>query len=110
MIYTIDLSNYTWVYRKIAKPKFKVNAFHRLKVFPLNTAEKLLDKYLQENYQITLKQACYLIILHCTIEEQEDELVITLTSKKLDKLARLITYGTGRLSGSRILPFILQKF
>lgn len=97
------------MYKAIMKPKLKLTAFHRLNAFPINTTEKLLDLYLRENHQVTLKYACYLIILNCTVEEQQDELVITIKDKKLDKLARLITYGTGRLSGSRILSFLFNK-
>lgn len=110
MIYTIKLSNYTSTYQRLAIAKYKHNALLRICRFPINTTEKLLDKYLQDNYQITLKYACYLIILNSTIEEQKDELVISLPpNKKLDKIARLITYGTGKLMGSRILPFALTK-
>lgn len=109
MIYTINLSNYTLAYRLIAKPKFKFNAFKRLRSFPINTAEKLLNKYLTEHYNMTLNYACYLIIISCHIEELEDNLVVTIPNKELDKLARLITYGTGKISGSRILSFIFNK-
>jgi hypothetical protein len=109
MIYTINISNYTSNYRAIAVPKFKFTALHRLQAFPINTAEKLLDRHLREQHKITLNHACYLIVLHCTIEEQKDDLVVTITDKNLDKLARLITYGTGRISGSRILSFAFQK-
>ena len=97
------------MYKAVMKPKLKLTAFRRLNAFPINTTEKLLDQYLRENHQVTLKYACYLIILNCTVEEQRDELVITIANKKLDKLARLITYGTGRISGSRILPFLFNK-
>lgn len=109
MIYTINISKYTPIYRSVAKAKFKRNAFKRLQLFPFNTTEKLLDNYLQEHHQLTLKYACYLIIRECTIEEQQDDLVVTVNNKHLDKLARIITYGTGKCSGSRILPFIFQK-
>lgn len=109
MTYTINLVNYTTMYRAMIKSRFKLNALHRLRTFPKNTAEKLLDQYLKENYHITLHHACHLIILGCDIEELEDTLTITIKDKDLDKLARLITFGNGRLSGSRILPFILNK-
>jgi hypothetical protein len=109
MIYTINTSKYTPIYRSVAKAKFKRNAFKRLQLFPCNTTEKLLDNYLQEQYQLTLRYACYLIIRECTIEEQQDDLVVTIKNKHLDKLARIITYGTGKFSGSRILSFIFQK-
>lgn len=109
MTYTINLANYTTMYRAMIKPRFKLNALHRLRAFPKNTTEKLLDQYLKDNYHVTLHHACYLIILGCDIEELEDTLTITIKDKDLDKLARLITFGNGRLSGSRILPFILNK-
>ena len=109
MVYTINLSNYSPIYKKIKISKFKFNALHRLKAFPFNTTEKLLDDYLRKNYEMTLNYACYLIILHCKVEEIKDSLSITLVDKDLDKIARLITYGTGRLCGSRILSFILNK-
>jgi hypothetical protein len=109
MTYTINLTNYTDAYRALAKPRFKLNALHRLRAFPKNTAEKLLDQHLKENYQMTLNHACYLIILNCSLEEVKDTLTITIKNKDLDKLARVITFGTGKLSGSRILPFILNK-
>ncbi len=109
MIYTINLSNYTPAYQLVAKPKFKFNAFKRLRAFPVYTTEKLLDQYITKTYNMTLKYACYLIILNCQVEESEDSLVITLPNKELDKLARVITYGTGKISGSRILSFIFNK-
>lgn len=109
MIYTLDISKYNSWYRASAVPKLRINAFHRLQAFPLNTTEKLIDTYLKENYHITLKSVCYLVILNCSIEEQGDQLVVTLLDKNLDKLARIITYGTGKFSGSRILPFIFNK-
>lgn len=109
MTYTINLSNYTKDYRALIKPQFKFNALRRLRMFPKNTAEKLLDQHLRENYKTTLNHACYLIIINCDIEEVKDTLTVTLKDKELDKIARLITFGTGRLSGSRILPFVLNK-
>jgi uncharacterized protein with ATP-grasp and redox domains len=109
MTYTINLSNYTPTYRALIKPRFKINALQRLRAFPKNTTEKLLDQYLKENYQITLNHACYLIIFNCKIEELNDILTIDIKDKNLDKIARIITFGTGRISGSRILPFVLNK-
>lgn len=109
MTYTINLSNYTKAYRAMVKPQLKLNALRRLQAFPKYTAEKLLDQYLKETYQITLKHACYLIILNCKVEELKDTLTVTVTNKELDKIARVITFGTGKLSGSRILAFIFNS-
>lgn len=109
MTYTINLSNYTPTYRALIKSRFKINALQRLRAFPKNTTEKLLDQYLKENYQTTLNHACYLIILNCRIEELNNTLTIDIKDKNLDKIARILTFGTGRISGSRILPFVLNK-
>lgn len=109
MIYTISKFNYTSAYKEIFKKKFKLNALKRFRSFPIAVTEKLLDKYLKEKYNITLTNVCYLLILNCKIEESKDTFVITVNDKQLDKFARLITFGTGRLSGSRIIPFMFGK-
>lgn len=109
MTYTIHLSSYNTAYRKLHVAKFKRTAISRLMAFPRATTEKLLDTYLRDQYQITLTYACYSIILKCKIEEIKDELVVTISDPQLDKLARMITFGTGKLSGSQILAFALNK-
>lgn len=109
MIYTVHKNNYTPAYKEFFKKKFKINALQRLQNFPINTTEKLLDTYLKENYKTSLLETCYLIILKCRLDESKDTFIITLTDKNLDKLARIITFGTGHLSGSRLIPFIFGK-
>ena len=109
MIYTINLTNYNISYKTKAKERFKQRALFRVAGFPVHPTEILLDGYLQKNYDVSLKHACYLIILNCHVEEVKDSLIITLSNKKLDKLARLITYGTGKILGSRILAAALGK-
>lgn len=109
MVYTINLSNYTAIYKVLATKNFKPNAIRKLIAFKFGTTEKLLDNYLQNQYQMSLKQACYTIITNCTIEESEETLLITISNKTLDKIARIITYGTGKLLGSQILLKVLNK-
>lgn len=109
MIYTINTSSYNSYYKAFIKDSLKLNAFKRLNYFPMQVTEKLLDKYLKENYQMTLKYTCYLIILNCRVDESKEEIVVSMLDKKLDRLARIITFGTGKLLGSRIIPFIFGK-
>lgn len=110
MIFTIDTQYYNSSYKKLFKSKIKLNAIQRLRYFPINTSEKLLNNYLKENYNMTLMYACYLIILQSKIEESENEIQILIKDKQLDKIARIITFGTGRFLGSRIIPFIFGKY
>lgn len=109
MIYTINTSNYTPVYRNLLAQKLKLNAISRLRNFPIRTAEKLLDEYLKTNYKMSLQYACYLIIINSKIEETENEITVSLNDKQLEKIARIITFGTGRLTGSRLIPFMFTK-
>lgn len=109
MVFTIDTSNFTSSYKKIIKSKIKINALQRLRYFPIRVSEKLLDKYLKENYNMTLLYACYLIILNSRVEQSSEEIKIFIIDKELDEIARVITFGTGRYLGSRIIPFIFGK-
>lgn len=109
MIYTINTDNLDKHYKAILKNKIKLNAFRRLKYYPINTTEKLLNNYLKEHYQMTLLYACYLIVINSNITEGKNELVVSMTDKHLEKIARVITFGTGRILGSRIIPFIFGK-
>lgn len=109
MVFTINTKQYNQIYKKLLKSKIKRNAIKRLNNFPMNTTEKLLNNYLKENYKMTLLYACYVVILKSNIEETEEELQIIIKDKQLDKLARIITFGTGKVLGSRILPFVFGK-
>lgn len=110
MIFTINTKYYNSSYKKLLKSKVKLNAIRRLRNFPINTTEKLLNNYLKENYNMTLIYACYLIIINSKVEESKDDLQILIKDKQLDTIARIITFGTGRFLGSRIIPFIFGKY
>ena len=70
--------------------------------------ETALNEYLFERYNITLKAACLQIIVKSCYSKSKDKIVITMLDKKWDDIARLITFGNGRLQGSRILQTILR--
>jgi hypothetical protein len=76
--------------------------------YPLHTSEKLLDKYLTQQYKSSLKNLCVKLLLNLTFYiNNENNLILIFKDKKYDKLAQLITYGTGAIPGSRILQIAL---
>lgn len=76
----------------------------RLTLFPMGVTETLLSRYLQENYNTNLKAACLNILLNAKYNLNLDQdLIITIPDPELNKIARIITYGNGKLLGSSIL-------
>ena len=72
--------------------------------------EKLLDKYLIENYNIPLITACLRIIKNAKYQlNYQNEIIVTIPNKKLDEIASIISFGTGKLVGSRILNYAFEK-
>jgi hypothetical protein len=75
-----------------------------LTLYQMGPTELLLSRFLQENYNLTLKAACLKILqnarYHLNIEQ---DLIITIPDTELNNIAKLITYGNGKLAGSKIL-------
>ena len=70
----------------------------------LGTSELLLSRYLQENYNMTLKSACLAILQESRYNLNiQREIIITIPNPELNTIAKIITYGTGRVPGSHIL-------
>jgi hypothetical protein len=82
----------------------KKQARLKLTLYPIGVTETLLSRFLQENYNLTLKSACLAILqnAHYNLNIEQD-LIITIPDPELNALAKLITYGNGRLMGSHIL-------
>ena len=75
-----------------------------------STNERVLDKYLTENYKLPLIVACLKIINNASYNiNTNGDLIITIIDKKLDKLASIITFGTGKVKGSNILKMAFGK-
>lgn len=70
--------------------------------YPMNATEKALDKYLWDSNKILLKDACLKIVENIMITGGSD-ITLTIQNKNLEKLYRIITYGTGKVKGSKIL-------
>lgn len=76
--------------------------------YKLNTDDKLIEQQVYNKYQITLKQAALDILQHCRFSYKEQNCTITILNKKYDKMARLITFGSGKCHGSDILITALK--
>jgi hypothetical protein len=45
-----------------------------------------------------------MVVANCKIQKnQNNEIIITFPAKKIDRLASIITYGTGKIQGCSIL-------
>lgn len=108
MIFTTKINNL--YYAKHFKGYIRKIALQKLIYFPQKATEKALDQYLKNNYKITLNFACRLIALKCKIsyEQETNSYIITTVDNYIDKLARLITFGTSKINGSKILRFMFE--
>jgi len=72
-------------------------------------SELLLSRYLQENYGISLRQACLDILQNTSYNlNMKQEIIVKIPDPTLNTIAKIITYGTGRIAGSRILKDMLN--
>lgn len=94
--------------RKQTPRQIQFFARRALRYYPIRSNEILLNKYLIEHYKLTLKMVCLKIILKSCYSKSKDKIIITIFDKKLDDLAHLITFGNGRVQGSKILQTILR--
>lgn len=74
-----------------------------------STTEYLLEAFLLKKYNLSLLQACIAILSDAKYRTNyQGEIIITIPDKKLNKIARIITFGTGKLLGSNILKNALS--
>jgi hypothetical protein len=86
-----------------------LNAYFVVQHFPLKASDLLLDKYLQEQYNMSLKNLCIKLLLSLSfLTDNDKNLVLLFKNPKDDFLARLITYGNGAIPGSKILQIALR--
>lgn len=72
--------------------------------YRIKPAQKQLNDYLWKEFGLTLKAAATIAVANCRIQKnQSNEIIITFPSKKIDRLASLITYGNGKIRGCSIL-------
>jgi hypothetical protein len=87
-----------------------LDAYFIIKNYPLHASDVILDQYIQQQYDTSLKNLCIKLLLSLSFhEDEEGNLVLLFKDSKYDKMARLITYGNGAIPGSRILQMALSN-
>lgn len=86
-----------------------LDAYYIIKNYPMHASDILMDRFIQQQYDISLKNMCINILLNLTFhKDDEGNLVLLFKDQKYDKIASLITYGNGAIPGSRILQIALS--
>ena len=87
-----------------------LKAYYLIEKYPLLASEQILDSYIQQQYKMSLKNMCIKLLLNLTFYKDKDgNFILMFKDPKLDKVAQIITYGTGALPGSRILQIALNS-
>lgn len=69
----------------------------------LSTQDKIIDRYLKENFNTGLKNMCIKLIYNAKLQKVSTNNLRITFNKDDDEIASIITYGTGRFTGSNIL-------
>jgi hypothetical protein len=87
-----------------------LDAYFIIKNYPMHASDLILDQYVQQQYNTSLKDLCIKLLLSLTFHKDDtSNLILLFKDPKYDKLARLITYGNGAIPGSRILQIALRN-
>lgn len=93
----------------IACFKLKRKAKIKLLNLKLNANDILMENFIKDKYSVGLKQICFeLITKKASFMSNGDQIIIKFLNPNDDKLARLITNGNGKISGSTILRDIFN--
>ncbi len=84
-------------------------AFNRIHLYRLNASEIMLDDYCIKHHGKTLKTICKELLLNSQIVYTKDHLILKFGNAGADRMAKFITYGDGKLQGSRILQYALFR-
>lgn len=79
-------------------------AYFTAATYRFTPAQKALNDYIWNNFGVNLRSASLMVIANSRIQKNNDnEVIITFPSKRIDKLASIITYGTGKIQGCPVL-------
>lgn len=108
MFFTIK--NKTYLSENQLRNDTLLNAYFLIENYALHASELILDNYIKQQYDTTLKDMCIKLLLSLTFhKDSEGNLVLLFKDLKHDKIAQLITYGNGAIPGSRILQIALNS-
>lgn len=86
-----------------------LDAYFIIKNYSLHASELILDTYIKQQYNTSLKDICIKLLLSLTFyKDSEGNLMLLFKDPKYDKIAQLITYGNGAIPGSKILQIALN--
>lgn len=106
MLFTIKNNKYLSADR--LRTTTLLQAYYIIQKYPMRAQEIALDNYLKQQYKISLKNLCVKLLLSITFyKDDSGDFILLFKDKEHDKLASLITYGTGALPGSQILKIAL---
>lgn len=109
MFYTID--NPANLPEDLVKVRLLQSARKKITFYRMGVTERQLEKYLQNKYhtQVPLKTMCLKIVFGAKYTRNLlGDIVVIIPNEDLDTIARIITYGTGRLGGSNILRYAMS--
>lgn len=87
-----------------------LNAYFIIKNYPLHASEMVLDQFIQQQYNTSLRNMCIKLLLSLTFQKDDKgNLILLFKDPRYDKIARLITYGNGAIPGSKILQIALKN-
>jgi hypothetical protein len=108
MLFTIKNSRYKSTEQ--LRTDTLLSAYFIIKNYPLHASDVILDKFIQQQYEVSLKNMCIKLLLSISFHKDEkNNLVLLFRDPKYDKIARLITYGNGAIPGSKILQVALNN-
>lgn len=92
----------------LAAYRAKRLAYKALALYSFGVTEALISQFLQSQYKLNIHTACKKIIQNLNFSlNYQGEIIAKIPDKELNEIARIITYGTGRIPGSQILKQIL---
>jgi hypothetical protein len=92
-----------------AQQYIKGLALKKLIYFKWGATEIALDRYLKQQFKLSLGMACRLIIINSKISVGKlNTYTVSTIHPYWEKLSRIITFGTGQIKGSQILKFIFN--
>ena len=87
-----------------------LDAYFIIKNYPMLASDTILDNFIQQQYNTSLKNMCIKLLLSLTFHTDDSgNLVLMFKDNRYDKIASLITYGNGAIPGSKILRIALSN-
>jgi hypothetical protein len=106
MLFTIE--NKRFMSTEQLRTNTLLNAYFVIQKYPLRASDTLMDQYIKQQYNMSLKDLCVKLLLDLTFfNNDEGSLVLLFKNPRSDALAQFITYGNGAIPGSRILQTAL---